>query len=156
MQCSAGLALAVFAALAAVPAARGDDVPFAQPGLSGSPAALSDIMAGVQLRHIKLWQAIKARNFPLVAFETTLIAESLREAAMLYRNIPIDSVLAATTPLVALKDAATAKDPAGLAAHFDQLTAACNACHVAAEIGFVKITRPSALPFSNQDFAPGK
>lgn len=155
MRRSAGLALAAFAALAAVPAARGDDVPFAQPGPAGSPAALSDIMAGVQLRHIKLWEAIKARNFPLVQFETTLIAESLGAAAMLYRNIPINSVLAATTPLVGLKEAATAKDATKLAALFDQLTTACNACHTAAEIPFIEIKTPSSSPFSNQKFAPG-
>ncbi len=149
------LALAGLAAFAAVPAARGDDVPFAQPGLSGSPVTLSDIMASVQLRHIKLWEAIKGRNFPLVQFETTLIAESLGEAAMLYRNIPIDSVLAATKPLVGLKEAATAKDEARLVPLFTELTTSCNACHVAAAIPFVEIKTPSASPFSNQRFAPG-
>jgi hypothetical protein len=149
------LALAGLAALAAVPAALGDNVPFAQPGLSGSPVTLSDIMAGVQLRHIKLWEAIKGRNFPLVQFETTLIAESLGEAAILYRNIPIDSVLAATTPLVGLKEAATAKDEAKLVSLFTELTTSCNACHVAAAIPFIEIKTPSLSPFSNQRFAPG-
>jgi hypothetical protein len=155
MRRLASLALAAFAALAAVPTARGDDVPFAQPGLSGSPVTLSDIMAGVQLRHIKLWEAIKGKNFPLVQFETTLIAESLGEAAMLYRNIPIDDVLAATKPLVGLKDAATAKDAARLQTLFTELTTACNACHSAADISFIEIKTPSLSPFSNQRFAPG-
>src|SRR5271165_4450461 len=97
------LALAGLAALAAAPGALGDDVPFAQPPIAGSaaasPVALSDIMAGLQLRHIKLWEAIKGHNFGLVQFEASLIGESLGQAAMLYRNIPIDYVLDATKPL---------------------------------------------------------
>ena len=149
------LVAAVLAALAAVPSALGDDVPFAQPGMSGSPVALSDIMAGIQLRHIKLWEAIQGRNWPLVRFEATLIGESLGQAAMLYRNIPIDSVLAATTPLVGLKAAATAKDEAKLVSLFTELTTSCNACHAAAAIPFIEIKTPSLSPFSNQRFAPG-
>ncbi len=144
------LALAAFAALVAVPAARGDDTLFARPRLSGSPIPLADIMIGVQLRHVKLWQATKAQNFQLVRFEATLMRESLANAAMLYSHIPIDNVTSATTTLVA----ATAKDATNLAALFDQLTTACNACHTAAEIPFIEIKTPSSSPFTDQDFAP--
>ncbi len=154
MKRLAGLVLAAVAALAAGPGARGDDVPFAQPGASGSPVALSDIMAGVQLRHIKLWEAIHGRNWPLVQFEATLIGESLGQAAMLYRNIPIEFVTNATAPLVELKSDSAPKDAAKLDAIFARLTTACNACHKAAEIPFVEIKTPSAALFSNQKFAP--
>jgi hypothetical protein len=155
MRHSAGLALAAFAALAAVPGARGDNVPFAQPGFSGSPVTLSDIMTGVQLRHIKLWEAIRGRNWPLVRFEATLIGESLGQAAMLYRNIPIEFVIDATAPLAELKSDSAPKDAAKVEAIFARLTTACNACHTAAEVSFIEIKTPSTSPFSNQKFAPG-
>lgn len=148
------LALGALAVLVVVPIARGDNVPFAQPRLSGSPVALSDIMAGVQLRHIKLGEAIKTRDFPLARFEAELLAESLANAAMLYSNIPIDYVTAATTPLVGLKDAAIAKDAAKLGGLFAQLTSSCSACHVAAAIPFVQIKTPTFSPFTDQHFAP--
>lgn len=154
MRRLAGLVLAL-AALAAAVGARGDDVPFAQPPLSGSPVALADIMTGVQLRHIKLWEAIRGGNPRLVDFEATLIGDSLARAALLYSNIPIEYVLAAGRPLVELKSAAAAKDAGRLEAQFGQLTDACNACHVAANIPFVEIKTPSSSPFSNQRFAPG-
>jgi hypothetical protein len=155
------ISLAAAAALAAMPKAAGDDVPFAQPPvlgaqlpLSAAQPALADIMAGVQLRHIKLWQAIEAANWPLVQFEATLIADSLTAAAMLYRNIPIDHVMAAARPLGELKFAAALADVAKPAALFADLTAACNACHAAAGIPFVAIATPSSSPFSDQRFAP--
>ena len=40
------------------------------------------------------------------------------------------------------------------AAAFDQLTAACNACHEAANRGFIVIRRPATSQFPNQSFAP--
>jgi len=149
------LVVATLAALAAAPAALGDDVPFAQPGMSGSPVALSDIMAGIQLRHIKLWEAIQGRNWPLVRFEATLLGESLGQAAILYRNIPIEFITDATAPLVDLRSESAPKDAAKLEAIFAKLTTACNACHTAAEVPFIEIKTPSTSPFSNQRFAPG-
>lgn len=148
------LVVAALALVAAIPASLGDDVPFAQPPLAGSTLTLSDIMSGVQLRHIKLFEAIKASNFGLVQFEATLLGDSLAAAAMLYANIPIDYVTAATAPLAELKAASTKKDAAKLGSSFADLTASCNACHVAAGVAFIEIKTPSSSPFSNQNFAP--
>ena len=152
------LALAALATLATGPAALGDDVPFAQPPPSspeaGSVVSLADIMAGAQLRHIKLWQAIRAKNWGLVAFEAALMEDSFGAAAMLYRNIPIDYVTAAAKPLGALKDAAKAGEATKMEAIFTDLTAACNACHQAAGVGFIRMETPGLSPFSNQNFAP--
>jgi hypothetical protein len=151
-------ALAALAAVATGPEAFGDDVPFAHPPPSNPEAvsvvSLADIMAGVQLRHIKLWQAIRAKNWDLVAFEAALMEDSLGAAAMLYRNIPIDYAIAAVKPLGALKDAAKAGEATKMEAIFTNLTAACNACHQAAGVGFVRIETPGSSPFSNQNFAP--
>jgi len=152
------LALTALGTIASGPSALGDDVPFAQPPPSsleaGSVASLADIMVGAQLRHIKLWQAIRAKNWSLVAFEAALMQDSLGAAAMLYRNIPIDYVTAAAKPLGALKDAAKAGDATKMEAIFTNLTAACNACHQAAGVGFIRMETPGLSPFSNQNFAP--
>jgi hypothetical protein len=152
------LALAAFAAVAAAPAALGDDVPFAQPPIARSDdnylISLGDIMASLQMRHIKLWFALKARNWELASFESGLIEDSLANAAMLYRNIPIDNVTSAVAPLVALRDALKAKEGAKAEAAYADLTVACNACHTAAEVGFIRIQTPTSLPLSNQKFAP--
>ncbi len=143
---------------AAGAAALCDNVPFAQSPPTnpeeGSVTTLGDIMAGAQLRHIKLWQAIRSKNWDLVSFEATLIEDSLANAAMLYRNIPIDYVTAAAKPLGELRDAAKIKSEAKMEATFMDLTAACNACHQAAGVGFIRIETPGLSPFSNQNFAP--
>jgi hypothetical protein len=152
------VALAALAMVALAPGALGDDVPFARPPLEKSLdtylISLGDIMSAAQLRHIKLWQAIKAKNWGLVNFEATLLEDGFAAAAMLYRNIPIEFVTAAAKPLEALKDGAAAKDPVKLAKSFAELTTACNACHEAGEVGFVKIQTPTSSPFTNQNFAP--
>jgi hypothetical protein len=90
-----------------------------------------------------------------VRFEATLLGESLGQAAILYRNIPIEFITDATAPLVDLRSESAPKDAAKLEAIFAKLTTACNACHTAAEVPFIEIKTPSTSPFSNQRFAPG-
>jgi hypothetical protein len=62
---------------------------------------------------------------------------------------------AATMPPIGdIEAAVKARDSAKFVAAFDRLTAACNACHEAANRGFVVIQRPSTSAFPNQSFAP--
>ncbi len=78
---------ALFGIAAALPALS-DDVPFAEPSppmpgdATAYPASLSDIMTGAQLRHIKLWEAIKAKNWDLANFEMKQIQNNLTKAAI--------------------------------------------------------------------------
>lgn len=148
-----------FAALAAVSMgalALADDVPFARSVRPGESylMSLADIMTFVQLRHIKLGEAISAGNAPLAAFEARLMADNLVASAMLYQAIPIEFVEAAAKPLVALQDPVAQKDPAKAKLAFANLTTACNACHQAAGVGFITIAPPKSSPFGNQIFAP--
>jgi hypothetical protein len=62
----------------------------------------------------------------------------------------------ALEPLEALSKAVAAKNAAQFARSFDQLTAACNECHRAANHGFIVIVRPTSSAFPNQAFAPSK
>jgi hypothetical protein len=146
-----------FVICAALPA-LGDDVPFAAAPLPspGQPASanLGDIMGKIQLRHIKLWYAIKSKNWNLVDYELTQMRDSLENAVILYRNIPVELIVLADKPLIELQAAAKAKDGAKLERSFGDLTAACNSCHKAAQIEFITIQTPTSSPFSDQKFTP--
>jgi hypothetical protein len=150
------LALLVAGAVPAIAA----DVPFASPPppIPGQPqtyvAPLGDIMGKIQLRHIKLWDAIKHRNFPLVDYELTQTKDAFGNAVILYRNIPVEFIAAAGKPLTDMQKAAQAKDGAALERGYADLTAACNACHQAAEVGFIAIKTPGPSAFTDQDFSP--
>lgn len=152
------LSLATFLA-AGTPALAGE-VPFAAqpPALPGQPgsylAPLPEIMGKIQLRHMKLWEAIKHRNWELLDYELGQTKDSFANAVILYRNIPVEFIAAAGKPLNDMQKAATAKDSSQLERGYAELTAACNTCHKAAEVGFIVIKAPASSPFSDQDFSP--
>ncbi|WP_051335512.1 hypothetical protein [Methylocapsa acidiphila] len=149
-------------AIAAASPTLADDVPFAapplvSPGLPSAPSAtLGDIMGKLQLRHIKLWFAIKSRNWDLTDYELGQMRDSFENAVILYRNIPVELIASATNPLITLQAAAKAKDFAKAERGFTELTVACNACHKAAQIGFITIQTPTSSPFADQAFSPLK
>jgi len=148
-----------FAIVAALPAAS-EDVPFAIPPLPapGQPSAvlasLADIMGTTQIRHIKLWYAIKSKNWDLLNYELGQIKDSFDNAVIFYRNIPVDFIVAVEKPLVAMREAAKAKNGAKLEGSYAELTTACNNCHQAAQVGFILIQTPTSSPFSDQKFPP--
>jgi hypothetical protein len=55
-----------------------------------------------------------------------------------------------------LDRAIAAKSGTQFIAAFDDLTDGCNSCHAAANKPFIRIQRPTAPPFNNQNFAPAK
>ena len=110
-------------------------------------------MAKIQFRHMKLWEAIKHRNWELLDYELGQIKDSFGNAVILYRNIPVELIAAAGTAWRDAK-AAQAKDSSQLERGYVELTAACNNCHKAAEAGFIVIKSPTISPFSDQDFSP--
>ena len=55
-------------------------------------------------------------------------------------------------PLGEVGAAVEARDKARFETAFDKLTAACNQCHQAANFGFNVVKRPTAPPFTNQEF----
>ena len=146
---------------AAMPALCGD-VPYAVPPLQGpgqqgpSVPALGDIMGKIQLRHIKIWSAIKARNWDLLDYELDQIKYSLNNAVILYRNIPVEYIAAADKPIIELQKAAKEKSASKLWKGFEELTFACNSCHAAGQVGFISIKTPTSSPFSDQEFAPAQ
>jgi hypothetical protein len=128
-------------------------------GMQDVPAVVADIMGQTQLRHIKLGYAGRAGNWPLAAYETGQIRRSFDDAAKTGGKIDDRSLSQwfdeQTLPaLNELEQAIAAKNLKSFNAAFSNLTAACNRCHQAANMGFVKMQTPTASPFSNQSFPP--
>lgn len=137
-----------------------DDVPFAIPprpapgqAYTSSVTRLGDIMGVTQLSHIKLWYAGRAENWQLTKYELARIGESLLRAALLYTNIPVEYVNAASRALGQLNNAAQAKRPDQFERSYSELTMACNACHVAGNVGFIRIKTPTFSPFSDEEYS---
>ena len=116
---------------------------------------LADLMVQTQLRHIKLWFAGKLGNWPLAGYEAGQIRSSLEDAAGLYRSIPVEAITITADPLQRIAEAIAAKDAAKFVKAYEGLTAACNACHMAVDRGFIVIQVPTGSPFVDQSFKPG-
>jgi hypothetical protein len=128
--------------------------PFAQAPSTSSPnwtqLSLGNIMLLIQARHAKIWYAARAQDWALVDYELSHISDDLAAAAMLYRDIPVELVTGAGRVIVRMKDAAKQKDATGLQSAFSDLTTACNACHAAGGVSFIRIQTPTNMPFTNQ------
>lgn len=128
------------------PAAAPPDEPY-QP-------SLSEIMAHQQERHIKLWFAGHAGNWPLADYEVGELHDGFDDVGkMLGVDIVKQHVGA---PLAALQKAVDGKNSAAFAAAYDGLSAGCNACHHALDHAFIAIARPTELPYGDQNFVPQK
>src|SRR5580700_1582824 len=106
-------------ALLAVPSASAEDSPVA-PGLG-------EIMTLQQLRHIKLWFAGRAGNWPLADYEMGELNEGFENVNKLLGGDTVDKAVGA--PMQALQKIIDNKDRAAFTSAFDQLTAGCNSCH---------------------------
>jgi hypothetical protein len=137
-------AVLIGVALLAVPAAKAQD--------SGPP--LGEIMTLQQLRHIKLWFAGRAGNWPLADYEMGELNEGFENVNKLLGGDTVDKAVGA--PMQALRKIIDDKNRAAFPAAFDALTAGCNSCHRTLERAFIAIQRPTSLPYSNQNFAPQK
>ena len=128
---------------------------------AGYVPGLGEFMSATQMRHSKLWFAGQAGNWALAAYELDEIKEGLQDIARFHPThpgspIPIREVLRKlmVPPLARLQAAISSQSLEGFDEAFDSLTALCNACHQAENVGFNVITRPSSNPYTNQDFAP--
>jgi hypothetical protein len=140
-------------------AARAQDGPAAPPAAAAPrdepyQPSLSDIMAQQQERHIKLWFAGHAGNWPLANYEIGELSDGFDDVGkMLGGNLVKQHV---GNPLDALQKAVDGKNSAAFATAFDQLSAGCNGCHHALDHAFIAIARPTVLPYSDQVFSPQK
>jgi hypothetical protein len=115
---------------------------------------LGDIMNAIQARHLKLYFAGKAQNWPLAGYELRQLKASLAEAAILYSGIPVSNVTTLANSVESVEDAIVAKDGRKFAKAFGELTGGCNSCHQSMERAFISIRVPTEQPFSDQVFTP--
>jgi len=120
---------------------------------------LIEFMAHVQSHHTKIWLAGNARNWELADYQAEELEELLEDVAKrvpVYKEVPVGKMIEATAipPIDDIKAAVKSRDSKAFAAAYDKLTSACNACHEAANRGFIVIQRPTSSPFPNQSFAP--
>lgn len=132
----------------------------AQPNATYSPR-VADIMGQTQWRHFKLWFAGSLGNWELANYEVGQIGESFDTAAKLHPmigNTPFAQLLRSESgpPLADIGKAIAAKNSKDFIEAFERLTAACNSCHGAANVGFIKIRVPTSSPFSDQVFPPAR
>jgi hypothetical protein len=125
----------------------------------GFVPGLGEIMAQTASRHTKLWFAGLGRNWELAAYEIDELKEGFEDAGKFHpthKDIKqaLPDLLAnyMNSPLDGLEHAIKARDLNLFEQSFDNLTAACNACHQATEFGFNKVQRSSFNPFPNQKF----
>ena len=111
-------------------------------------------MALQQMRHIKLWFAGRAGNWPLADYEIDELKEGFDEVNKQLGGDTVEKAVGAR--ISALEKAVEAKDRAAFMSAFDKLTAGCNGCHHMLDRAFIAIQRPSLLPYSNQSFAARK
>jgi hypothetical protein len=113
---------------------------------------LGEIMSVQQMRHIKLWFAGRAGNWPLADYEVDELKEGFEDITKLLGGDIVEQHVGAG--VTALEKAIDAKDKRAFTTAFDRLSAGCNACHRTLDHGFIAIQRPTVLPYSDQSFAP--
>ncbi|WP_298428696.1 hypothetical protein [Rhodoblastus sp.] len=135
-------------------------------GSSASPPAayspdLAELMVGAQLRHFKLAFAGRLQNWDLAEYEVVQLRKNFADAAHYFpnfQNVPVAKLIReySEPALDDVSKSLKAKDSRGFQQAFNRLTEACNSCHQAAGMSFIKVRVPTASPFSNQVYKPDR
>lgn len=120
---------------------------------------LHTLMGEVGMRHATLWFAGDAGNWPLADYQLHEIEELIEEIETLhptYDGIPVAQLIGETTaPALGLVEAAVdAADREAFVRAYDQVTQACNGCHIASDRAAIRIVRPTTPPLTNLEFTP--
>ncbi len=120
---------------------------------------LADMMTTTQFRHLKLSYAGSLKNWDLALFEAARIRDSFDVVSKYYPqygNVSISKMINEFTKpaLDKINEAIEAENSAKFYKAFGALTKACNDCHKAVGLQFIRIRAPTSSPFSNQVFAP--
>jgi hypothetical protein len=123
---------------------------------------LGDLMTmTVQPRHIKIALGGRERNWAYARYELHELQEAFERVVRVwpkYRGLPLGGMIDAIVagPMDELGKAIDGKDAAAFDAAYGKLTAGCDACHQAANVGQIVIKVPEASSFPDQDFRPPK
>jgi hypothetical protein len=159
-------AFAVFAICAAaalvvtLPASHGDaraqELP--KPQTAQYLPSISDMMiATIQPRHRRLWQAAQQKNWAFAAYELGNLKGAFRRLGQAHpteHDMSFPDMISSVTdqPFTELGTAIQTKDDVGFAKAYGDLTDGCNSCHQALNHGVVVIRVPRGASSSDQDF----
>lgn len=122
---------------------------------------LGEIMGVIQQHHAKLYYSADAGNWELAKYQLGEIEEGLDAAAKLYPQFKdVKTRLDVLVPTMTKDDieslfkAIEKKNRKDFMLSYGKLTNSCNACHNAANRGFIVIQTPTTSEFSNQKFEP--
>jgi hypothetical protein len=132
-----------------------------QPAAPFQPGIADLMTMVVQPRHIRLWLSGRQQNWIYAEYELKELDDSLRRVARSwpkYKGLPLGGMVDAIAkgPMAAVTQAIADQNATKFATAFDQLTEGCNACHQAANVGWVVIKVPVRGSFPDQDFRPVK
>ena len=132
-------ALIVAVALAAPAASAQQSTKVADPSAEEAPEflRLSGIMAQQQMRHIKLWFAGTAGNWPLADYEIDGLKEGFDDVAKLLGDDIAQQHVGEA--MAGLEKSVEAKNRDNFVVAFDKLSAGCNACHTTLDHAFIVI-----------------
>jgi hypothetical protein len=148
----AGIALATTHSVAAGPEAS------PSPLQTQYVPSISDLMiATIQPRHRRLWQAAQSKDWAFAAYEAGNLHGAFKRIGAVHpteHDISFPDMAASVTdqPFRELDTAIKSKDEAGFAKAYADLTDGCNSCHQALNHGVVAIRVPSGASLSDQDF----
>jgi hypothetical protein len=120
--------------------------------------SISDLMiATIQPRHSRLWQAAQKKNWAFAAYELGNLRGAFKRLGEAYpteHDIPFPDMISSVTeqPFEEINTAIEAKDEVGFTKAYADLTTGCNACHQALNHGVVVIRTPTGASVSDQDF----
>jgi hypothetical protein len=120
--------------------------------------SISDLMiATIQPRHRRLWQAAQNKDWAFAAYEVGNLHGAFKRIGAVHpteHDISFPDMVASATdqPFRDLDTAIKAKDAAGFGKAYADLTDGCNSCHQALNHGVVAIRVPSGASLSDQDF----
>jgi hypothetical protein len=149
-------ALIAAVALAAPAASAQQGTKAVDPSAEEAPEflRLSGIMAQQQMRHIKLWFAGTAGNWPLADYEIDGLKEGFDDVTKLLGDDIAQQHVGGA--MAELEQSVEAKNRDNFVVAFDKLSTGCNACHTTLDHAFIVIQRPALVPYSNQNFSPQK
>jgi hypothetical protein len=146
--------LVVAAAAFCIAAAAAQSQPDGSAADASDLPRLSSMMAQQQMRHIKLWFAGDAGNWPLADYEFDALKDGFDDVGRLVGDDIVREHVAGAVS--ALEKSIDAKDRDAFVRAFDQLSESCNACHRTLDHAFIVIQRPALSPYSDQNFSPQK
>lgn len=161
------LALGLLSAAIAIPLTTAfARLPGAHAGAAGASSAqpstylpsISDMMiATIQPRHERIWQAEQAGDWNFAAYELGNLGGAFRRLGRAHpteQNTPLPDVIESVTkqPLEDMKSAIDRKDDADFGKAYDALSEACNSCHQALNHGTIVIGRPAGASQSDLIF----